>query len=195
MSTRKSKQRQNSLLRSVEYKGLVFAATPNCNTTGAISLINAVNKALTDTGRIGTKIRIVGVQARGFCAVTPGTGVDQVHRIMIVKDLACTGAMPAIGDILLAVNTYSFADPNALPRFQILFDRVYDLNASAESSSIRSFRVNLPVKFEVHYNANSLGDIRDFVSGALYFVVLGSSVAGATAGSVNYNTRILFTDL
>jgi len=190
-----SRSRQRKLLASVEYKGLVYAATPQCNSTGSLTLINAVNKGLTDTSRIGTKIRIVSINLRGFCAVTPTTGVDQIHRIMLVVDGAPNGALPALGDILLVNNTYSFADPQQIPRFKILFDKTVDLNNTAESGSIHSFRATVNTPFEVHFNSNSLGDIRDFVSGALYIVLIGSSTAGATAGSVNYNTRVLYTDL
>jgi len=131
---------------------------------------------------------------RGFCAVTPGTGVDQIHRVLLVQDLAPEGVAPAITDILSAATVYSFPVGESAWRFKILWDQSVDLNATAESGSIHSFGVTLNLNTLELFNPSSVGNISDVQSNAIYAIVIGTSAAGATAGSVNYNTLIEYTD-
>jgi len=175
-------------------KSIVVAGTPAANTGGSLTLLNVPVRGTTENNRIGSKIAIKRLALRGFCAATPATGVDQVHRVVLVKDLACEGAAPAIGDILSTINTYSFPVGETAWRFTILWDRTFDLNASAESGTIRSFSVDLPLSFTEFFNPSTAGTIADVQSGALWLIVIGSSAAGATAGSVNFNTLVEFLD-
>jgi len=178
-----------------EIKYLITAATTAANSTGAITLLNAVPKGDDENQRVGRSLTPTSIKFSGFTSVTPGTGVDQVHRHMIVWDRFPNGATPAITDILLANNVYAFLDPINSPRFKILWDVTTPLNATAEAGSIRVVRASVPLRTTVYYNENSLGDIRDILSGALFLVTIGTSAAGATAGSTNWNAKFSFTDV
>ncbi len=134
------------------------------------------------------------ISIRGFSAVTPATGVDQIHRVMVVLDLAPEGAAPAIADILNSVTVYSFPVGENAWRFRILYDSTVDLSATAESGSIHSFSWSQNLNAPELFGPGSSGTVTDVLSNALWLVVIGTSAAGATAGSVNYNTLLEFTD-
>lgn len=189
----KNKKTQKQLKPEIKY--LITAATSAANSTGVVVLLNAVPKGDDENQRIGRSLSPTSLKFSGFTSVTPGTGVDQVHRHMIVWDRFPNGATPAITDILLANNVYSFPDPINSPRFQILSDRIVSLNATAEAGSIRVLRASIPLRGTVFYNENSLGDIRDILTGALFLIVIGTSAAGVTAGTTNWNAKFSFTDV
>lgn len=193
---RKYGKRRYTLRKALmpETKSLVAALAPATNTTGSITLLNAIAKGTNDTGRIGNQVVIKSVWIRGFAAVTPATGVDQIHRYMLVWDKAPEGATPAITDILNAVTVYSFPNEDNRWRFKLMFDKTFSLNATAEAGSIKPIKPFIKCIKKVHYNDNSLGDIRDIQSGALYFVAIGTSAAGATAGSYTGQSIIKFLD-
>jgi len=177
-----------------EVKSLIVTATPNANSGGVIQLLSAVVRGTTENTRVGSQLRTRALELSGFCAVTPATGVDQIHRLMIVRDFAPNGATPTLGDILSATSVYSFVNENSLWRFHVYYDHCFDLSATAESGSIASFRKKIKLGYVVQYNANALGDIRDCDSGALFIVIIGTSAAGVTAGSCNYSARLTYTD-
>jgi len=195
-SLRKTKQRSNAgLLKTIEEKTLTVDATPAANSTGNLTLLNAITKGTTDNTRVGTRVNIRRLQIRGFCAVTPTTGVDQLHRVMLIVDQQANAAAPTLATILQATTVYSFPDPEYVDRFRIIYDRTFALNATAESGSIIPFNIDLRTKVDTHFNASAYGDIRDIISGSIYLGVIGTSAAGGTAGSVNLSTIVRFTDL
>ena len=51
-------------------------------------------------------------------------------------------------------------------------------------------RLNHPVTF----NAGDAGTVADITTGSLYFLVVGSEAAGATAGTVSGRVRVRFDD-
>lgn len=177
-----------------ETKNLVAALAPNVNTGGNLLLCNAIAKGTTDTTRVGNEVIVKSIRVRGFASVTPGTGVDQLHRYLVVWDVAPSGASPAILDILNAVNVYSFINEDNAWRFRILFDETVALNSTAESGSIHELDRTLKVNRKIHFNDNSLGDIRDIQSGALFFIAIGTSAAGATAGTFTGNSLVEYID-
>jgi len=175
-------------------KSLVVAGAPAANNGGSITLCNCTVRGTTENNRVGSKIAMKSIHCRGFGAVTPATGVDQIHRVMLVFDRATEGTTPSVTDILNSINVYSFPVGENAWRFQILWDRTIDLSATAESGSIASFKVDLNGNWPVLFNASSAGTVADLASGALWFVVIGTSAAGATAGSSNFNTLVEFVD-
>ncbi len=184
----------NSNLSAPEMKSIVVAAAPAANSGGSLTLLNIPLKGTTENSRVGSKISLRRLSLRGFCAVTPGTGVDQIHRVILVKDIAPEGVTPAITDILSSVSVYSFPVNESAWRFTILWDKTIDLSATAESGSIRSFGVSMPLGFPELFGPGSAGTIADIQSGSLYCIVIGTSSAGATAGSVSFNSLTEFTD-
>ncbi len=177
-----------------EVKSIVVAGAPAANTGGSLTLLNIPLKGTTESARVGNRITIKRLTLRGFCAATPSTGVDQIHRLLLVKDNATEGSTPALLDVLSAATVYSFPNSDNVWRFQILWDRTFDLNASAEAGTIRSFSVSLPLNYLEFFNSGSAGTVADIQAGALWFIVVGTSTAGATAGSVSFNTLVEYED-
>ncbi len=112
----------------------------------------------------------------------------------LVLDKAVEGTTPSIADIFSSVNTYSFPVSETAWRFQILSDRVFDLNASAEAGTIKSFEFQTNLNCLETFGASSAGTVADIQSGALWLVVIGTSAAGASAGTVTFNTLVEFRD-
>lgn len=177
-----------------ETKNIVVALAPNVDSGGSLLLCNSILKGTSDTARVGNEVIVKSVRLRGFAAVTPATGVDQLHRYMLVWDVAPNGASPNITDVVNAINTYSFINENNAWRFRILFDQTVPLSASAESGSIVEFDRTVKVNRKIHFNDNALGDIRDIQSGAIFFIAIGTSAAGATAGTFTGNSLVEYID-
>jgi hypothetical protein len=128
-------------------------------------------------------------------AVTGTTGVDQTQRFIFVYDRQSNGAAPAITDVLDSNSPFSLFNKDNAQRFRIVADFVKVLNASVESGSthvtgIVRTRLETPVLF----NSGTAGTIADINTGGLFLLSLGSSTAGATAGTIVGRVCVNFTD-
>lgn len=178
-----------------KYSDVAFNST--VDTTGASILLNGLVPGTGASQRVGMKVTIKSVEIRGFTGCVAGTGVDQVHRWELFIDRQANGAaLASIGQQLLANNTYAPRSLIARKRFKILRDKVYNINATGEAGSFRTFKAYL--KFTrglvVEYNAGNAGTVADIVSNALYFYAVGSIAAGATAGNIYGYARIRYVD-
>lgn len=177
-------------------------AAYNANTTGSVTLINGVATGTDFTERIGRRINITAIQARGFCGqdTTGPAGVNDV-RVMIVEDMQSNGVIATIADIFTNATSTSFMNMNNRERFKVHWDRRVTLGpidrtattsyaGSPQTSQFNVYkRVNIPVVFEG--TAATIGSIS---SGALYFVVLGSTAAGTGDAFVTAAFRCRFID-
>jgi hypothetical protein len=127
-------------------------------------------------------------------SVTAGTGIDQSHRLLIVLDRQPNGAAPAINDILTGGTTSQYNLSNQL-RFAILMDERYYLNASGEPGAGAVFDGKIGVGAIEQFNSGTAGTVADITTNSLYLLVLGTVVAGATAGTVAGSIRYRFTDM
>jgi tetrahydromethanopterin S-methyltransferase subunit B len=164
------------------------------DTTGAMALLNGIVPGVGFAQRVGRQVRCHGMLLRVKCAVTAGTGVDQTVRVLVVQDHQTNGAAPAITDVLTAVGTVTFRNLINQARFKILCDKVFDLNATAEAGSIRSFQLRLPVKALTQFNDGNAGTVADIVTNSFYVMVMGSIVAGVLASTTTVQCRYLFSD-
>jgi hypothetical protein len=128
-------------------------------------------------------------------AVTGTTGVDQTQRFILVFDRQSNGAAPAITDVLDSNSPFSLFNKDNAQRFRIVTDVVKVLNASAESGSTHvTGIIRKRLNVAVMYNSGTAGTIADINTGGLFLITLGSSTAGATAGSVVGRVCVNFTD-
>lgn len=165
---------------------------------GVQTLVNGLVLGNTASTRVGMKITIRSIQFKGYTLSTATTGIDQGHRITLVLDRQSNGVAPA-----LLTDYFTPGDWNGLrnlanrKRFKIIIDKTYALNASAEPGSWRA--VKFYIKFRrpiiVEYNTANFGTVADIVCNSIYFVTVGSSAPGATAGSTYGNLRVRFTDM
>lgn len=179
---------------SPEVKTIEVRNAPAINSGGFVQLLNGLTRTTTAYGRIGNKVFNKALCVKGFCAVTPATGVDQIHMLMIVKDLKPTGALPTLANILQNVAVYDFPNTDYNTRFKTLWRREFAMNATAEAGSIKPFKFFKKLLTPTQYLDSTNGDITDIEQNAYYLVGLGTSVAGATAGAVNYASKLYFQD-
>lgn len=169
-------------------------ASTRPDTTGDVILLNGIARGDDINERVGRRVTIRSLEAHLYDTVTKDTGVDQVHRVLIVYDMQSNGTAPVVTDVLVSASTTSLKNLDNRNRFRILYDQAWTLNASGESDSqkhiTKYMRVNLPVQF----NSGDAGTIADIQTGSIYFICLGSEVRGNTAGSINGRVRVRYSD-
>lgn len=181
------------------------AATYGLDTTGSITLLNAVPQGASVEQRVGKKIVMKGLQCRG--AMNNGsTAILNDVAFLIVYDKRPTGVLPSITDILESVNPNSMNNDNNSGRFMILkrHDDVLIGNASVTGAvanalteaTIKSADWWLDLKSKpVVYKALGTGAIADIEEGALYLVTIGGTAAGTAAASATLAFRMRFLDI
>jgi hypothetical protein len=183
-----------AMSNDLEMKAIDTAISVAADTTGSLTLLDGCSKGTDLNQRVARQITVRSLQMILRPRVTPTTGVDQYHRVMLVKDLQPNGAIFGITDLLISASHISLTNLSNQMRFKILFDRTFMLNASGESFSGRIFRENIKTKFTVQYNSGNAGTIADIATSSLYLLVIGSEAAGVTAGTVSGNVRVRYTD-
>lgn len=177
-----------------ELKAVDTSLASAVDTTGAIALLNGIARGDDIGNRVGRQVTCKYLEARIAMGVTSGTGEDQYQRILIVQDRQPNGTALAITDVLVATNVYSQSNLDNRLRFRILYDKWFPLNASAEAGSAKSWEFKVPLNFVTQFNNGDAGTIADIQTNSLYAIVIGSKVAGVTAGSVAGRIRVRFTD-
>ena len=176
-----------------ELKAVDTAVALNCDTTGAIQLLNGIQPGTGLDQRVGRRVSMVMMKARLQAAVTAGTGVDQFCRYLVVLDHQPNGAALAINDVILGGTTSQVNLSNQV-RFEILRDKRVYLNASGEPGSAAVIEFSIALNRDTQYNSGSAGTVADIATNSLYLIVLGSIAAGATAGAVAGSVRVRYYD-
>lgn len=180
------------------------AAAYAYDTTGSVTLLNTVAQGTSVNQRVGKKIRMKGLQMRGYSA-NGTTAVFNDTAYLIVYDKRPTGALPAITDILVSASSQAMNNDANAGRFSILKrqDIVLIGNTTVQAAvanaitdiCARSEDCYLDLgKREVVYKAAGTGAIGDIEQGALYLVTIGSNAAGTTAASLTVTFRLRFWD-
>jgi len=177
-----------------EFKSIDTATNGVADATGFVQLLNGCAQGSDIGDRVGRQIMMKSIQAKLYSYVTPATGVDQVHRLMIVYDRQVNGSLPSIATILNTVTPYSMKNLNYRKRFKILMDKTFVLSASGEDSSQMYTEFYRKLRHPVEFNAGNAGTVADIITGSLYLVSVGNIGAGAPAGVVTGNLRVRYTD-
>lgn len=170
-----------------------------CSTTGTIALVNTVPQGASVNQRVGKKIILKSMQFRGQW-IAGQTTVTADAAVILVYDKRPTGALPAITDILVTVNSQSFNNDANSGRFQII--KRWDSNfvgpsvAPTNETAVQSADYfvklrNLPVV----YKAAGTGAIGDIEQGALYLVSVGDKATGTLAPIWSTAQRLRFLDI
>lgn len=160
---------------------------------GAILLLNGVQPGTALNQRVGRQIQMRSLKYHLTAAVTSATGVDQIHRVLIVRDAQPNGAALAVADVLDGGQSSQVNISNQM-RFTILFDERFYLNASGEPDSARLIDGSIGMNTIVQYNTGVAGTVADIATNSLYMIVFGSEAAGVTAGTVAGTVRLKFYD-
>jgi hypothetical protein len=163
------------------------------DTTGGVQLLNGIALGTALDQRLGREVRCGLLRGNLLSYVTAATGVDQIHRILLVWDKQPNGAALAILDVLDATTVYAQQNIANTSRFKILWDVFHALNASAEPGSLKAIEVSIPIKKVAIYNSGGAGTVADIATGSLYLISLGNIAPGATAGGVAGTLRLTFS--
>jgi len=185
------------------------------STTGSITAICRPILGTDMTNRIGRKVVIKSVQARGIVRVRRaeaninGDSPPQIVRIMYLVDLQPNGAVPAVLDILTEALAQSPMNLNNRDRFKILFDKVITLDAYTRDTAsageeyvsfnrtCQNFKMYKKCNQEVIFNATNGGTVADITSGALLQFIISNQalVGGAAEAEAAIFTRVRFLDM
>lgn len=195
---------QRALSMSKELGFVDVAVSSPMDTTGLVTLLNTVAQGTSVNQRVGKKIRMKGLQIRGYA----GNGTTATFNdvaFLIVYDKRPTGALPAVTDILVAANATAMNNDANAGRFSILkrWDGMLLGNLSLTGAVANALVENTAVgtdcyldlgKREVVYKAAATGAIGDIEQGALYLVTVGANAAGTAAATLVFNSRMRFWD-
>ena len=182
------------LLNPGELKSVDTLVSLAADSTTAVKLLNGIPRGDEISERIGRQVTLKSIEMRLRSKVTAGTGVDQEHRIIVVYDRQTNAAACSVADVLASSNVLYPRNLENRRRFRILFDRIVQLNASAESGSHKIIKWYRRLNHPVTFNAGDAGTVADITTGSLYCLVIGSEAAGATAGTVSGRVRVRFDD-
>lgn len=191
------KPRNKVLLTSqIEMKKMMATFTTGCNQTGPLTIMNGLVKGTDEFERVGRKVTIKSIHLKGILQVYPATGVDQFHRIIVVRQKQTINTpSPQVLDVLATTDIYSLRNKTKLTNYQVLYDKIFQLNAANESGAQKIFNFYKKCNIITTYNAGNAGSYGDLEHNALYFITLGSEAPGTTGGTFKGQCQINFTDL
>jgi hypothetical protein len=181
----------------------IAQATYVSDTTGSVTALNLIAEGNDNVNRLGRKALMRSVSVKGFVSLQSSNGFlpAQQARSLLVWDNASAGALPAITDILTAVNSSAFINPNNVERFTILHDTAYTLGVYCTSATQTAVdKCTLPVDMTVSVNSptqylGTAANIASVQNGALLLVTCGDNAASGTTPSFKLSTRVTFTDV
>lgn len=161
--------------------------------TGAL---NAVAQGNSESQRIGRKISNTSLHIRGMLnGSTNSTGVS--CRIVVFKDNQSNGAAPTPANVMTS-GINGFRNLEYVSRFQVLVDKVYNINPSISHNSTTgalnssspnrhvAFNMNIPSETTFDGTTADISDITD----CSYHVMVIADIANACAFS--YSSRFRY---
>lgn len=194
--TRRKPLAISSVNAAKEIKFIDKAISQAFDTTGTVTLCANMAQGIDATQRIGRMTATKSFELKLTAAVTPATGVDQRVRWLLVYDKQTNAAIPAITDILTAIDVNAMRNMDNRDRFVLLYDQCVDLNASAESGSsvhISKFRYLFP-PYPTVWNLNAAASVTSISTGSFVFITIGDQAAGTTASTCVGTIRARFLD-
>lgn len=188
--------------KNYEVKYLDTASNFSVDATGEVpsgGQLTQVPLDGTPSGRIGRKITVKSIQARGIIT-TSATVPDDTVYIYVVLDKQCNGAAAAITDVLTSsLMGQALINLNNSDRFVIL-KRVV-LHASANAGVAAAYeptaypfecfmKCNIPIEYDQTASTGNVSTIRS----NNIFLLAGSSALTDDGLSVTSNWRIRYTD-
>lgn len=174
-------------------------ATRNLDTTGSITLVATIAQGAGVQQRVGKKVQYLSCQLRGFVA-SGSACVVALGTIMLVYDKRPTGALPAITEVLVTIDSRSMNNDDNSGRFRILrrWDFSFSGNTTTPATGTEMQQVMEYVdlkKLPAVYKAVGTGAIGDIEQGALYLITVGDRAAGTGAASSSVGIRTRFIDV
>lgn len=170
----------------------VAAAT--WTTPGPNFLLNGLVPDSTATGRIGRKINMKSLYLRMTYSLAGTSTFGGPARVIVVYDKQANAQAPAVTDILLADSMLSPNNLSNRDRFVVLLDQMFDPISTA-GNQVVSMEVYKKINLETMFNAGNAGTIGDITSGSVYILAAQAGFIGTAAPSINFRSRIRYTDV
>lgn len=155
------------------------------------TLLNAISQGNTSTTRIGNKITMESIAWKlRFMATGAETG--WLIRVMLVYDRKPAGALATWETVCTANAVLSLytVTGNARGRFQVLYDKIFNMRDVARVQYLKGF-INLKGK-KGDYSLGNAGTIADLAKGSL--ILMANTMNTAAITDLDGSTRITFTD-
>lgn len=196
------------------------ATSLSLNSTVAYTLLNAIQNGSGPTQRIGSKIKLAGVQLRlALKTLRSSTDLQEAWRVIIVYDRQPNGAAPTVstltggldyaGSEIQADGIFDMIHPSNRDRYIVLYDKTVRPRymsttagpvapVSAVAGDQQYMLINKFVKipgFPTVYGASStppvVGDIR---TGSLYVITMGNVASGSETQCLYGSMRTFYHD-
>jgi len=174
-----------------ELKAVDVSPNTAADTGGAILLLNGIAPGTALNQRVGRQVLMTALKYHLYCNVTAATGIDQSHRLLIVRDKQANGAALAINDVIDGGSTSQYNLSNQA-RFEILMDKRYYLNASGEPGSGLVLDGTIRFNAVEQFNAGIAGTVADIATNSIYLIILGTAPWGDRRhGRWNHSLAVL----
>lgn len=193
---RKPQSASSNRLVNRELKTLDFTQDIEANTSGQGFLLNGIVPGVGVNQRVGRQVLMKRLELTVQNSARGGTGVDQYHRVMVVRDRQSNGIQCTLAQVLEFLTVTSFYDVSYQFRFQILVDqRVYLPGAVASNGRFQKiWSRDVPLNFIEQFTIGTSGAIGDIITNSIYVFVLGSAASGTTSGQALVTARLSYTD-
>jgi hypothetical protein len=187
-----------SRTRGSELKYIDNQGTPSTmynvgTTANAFQLINGVAQGLTETSRIGQRVRVKKITV--VHSVIPGsttTGSGALN-FRLVYDRQTNGAAPAATDMFDVDVGTTLRNPDTRARFKVLMHEKGHVTAYTMDGEVFMFERTIKCNYDVFFNVGTGGTVASMTSGSIYAVTAQNGLATAgPSGQVYY--RVWFED-
>jgi hypothetical protein len=173
------------------------------DTTGTVTALNLIAEGNDNINRLGKKavMRSVAINGLAYLPGTTSTLSPGQARILLVWDNAADGAPPAITDVLVAISSTSYVNPNNIARFTILHDQrvtlgvlSYTSTSSVADKTCQPINVRKRIDAPTQYSGTAAA-ITSVQNGSLLMLTMGDGGAGSNRPVFQIATRVTFTDV
>lgn len=192
-----------SELKWVDYTPVTVTAS----TTNNIYTLNFVATGSDAYNRVGRKINVKSIQIKARFVPSGNAAINDMVRLMVVYDRQGYQGAITFADIVKSTDSagltsstvYDHKNPDNESRFKILMDQTWNLpqNAASIDSSVltdytKGTMIDKYIKCNTMTDFQAGSNIPD--TGAIYFVVMGQQVVASAPTSVQWTSRVRFTD-
>lgn len=197
-------RRLNRLVKPELKVHLLAALTTGQDINWTIVKIASIPQGVTQSNRVGTQVRIVGITLRGF-VLGSGSAHNQRCRIIVLRNKNDNSNTLVAGDVFPSatdpIDQFKLHESRFKTKF--LFDKIYnvtpnDLGAGGEISGsttvCRTVVKHIRLNHRIQYNPSDAtgATVED---GQLYIFCAGNNGTDAEGPLVSVNVKVTFYDM
>lgn len=183
--------------------GMIFSTATLANPLFTVQLLNPIPQGVTQSSRIGKKVRLKSIQVRGWIArnndTNPPFSDVVLGALLIVYDSKPTGSMPLATDVLTSQSIKAMNNDSNANRFQMLHRELIRVDwGEYIGTTLTNFGAE-HVEFYKEFNykwcefkALGTGAIDDISKGAVYAIAVGQGQNNTA--TLFANSRIVYLD-